>query len=46
MLMCGVVCVSPIWMHWTDMRDAELMGSMARAFRIHGWPSPFNQGKP
>ena len=36
MPMCGVVCVLPIWMYWTEVRDAELMGSQAGAFRLHG----------
>jgi NNP family nitrate/nitrite transporter-like MFS transporter len=36
MLMCCVVWVSLIWMYWTEVRGAELMGSKARAFRLRG----------
>ena len=36
MPMRGVVWVLPIWMCWTEVRDAELMGSQAGAFRLHG----------
>jgi NNP family nitrate/nitrite transporter-like MFS transporter len=36
MPMRGVVRVLPIWMYWTEVRDAELMGSKAGAFRLHG----------
>jgi NNP family nitrate/nitrite transporter-like MFS transporter len=36
MLMYGVVWVSLIWMYWTEVRGAELMGSKAKAFRLHG----------
>ena len=32
MLMYGVVWVSLIWMYWTEVRGAELMGSKAKAF--------------
>jgi nitrate/nitrite transporter NarK len=42
---CGVVRVSTIWRYWTEVWATELMGSRARAFRLRGWPSPFNQGK-
>jgi MFS transporter, NNP family, nitrate/nitrite transporter len=33
---CGVDWVLPIWMYWTEVRDAELMGSKAGASRPHG----------
>jgi NNP family nitrate/nitrite transporter-like MFS transporter len=36
MVMYGVVWVSLIWMCWTEVRGAELMGSKARAFRLRG----------
>ena len=36
MPMYGVVWVSLIWMYRTEVRGAELMGSKARAFRLHG----------
>jgi len=36
MLMYGVAWVSLIWMYWTGPRGTELMGSKARAFRLHG----------
>ena len=36
MLMYGVVWVSLIWMYWTEVRGAELMGSKAKPFRLHG----------
>jgi MFS transporter, NNP family, nitrate/nitrite transporter len=36
MPMFGVVWVSLIWMYWTAVRATELMGSRARAFRLHG----------
>ena len=36
MLMYGVVWVSLIWMYWTEVRGAELMGSKSKAFRLNG----------
>ena len=36
MLMYGVVWVSLIWMYWTEVRGAELMGAKAKQFRLHG----------
>jgi len=36
MLMYGVVWVSLIWMYWTEVRKAELMGSKAKAFSLQG----------
>ena len=36
MLMYGVVWVSLIWMYWTEVRGAELMGKNARQFALHG----------
>ena len=46
MLMYGVVWVSLIWMYWTEVRGVEVMGSGAKAFRLHGQARQFNQGKP
>ncbi len=34
MLMYGVVWVSLIWMYWTEVRKAELMGSNAKNFSL------------
>ena len=34
--MSGVVWLSLIWKYWTEVRDTELMGSKAGAFRLHG----------
>ena len=34
MLMYGVVWVSLIWMYWTEVRGAELMGPNAKDFRL------------
>ena len=39
MLMYGVVWVSLIWMYWTEVRGAELMGSKAKPFRLRGQPA-------
>ena len=39
MLMYGVVWVSLIWMYWTEVRGAELMGANAKPFRLHGSPA-------
>jgi NNP family nitrate/nitrite transporter-like MFS transporter len=36
MLMYGVVWVSLIWMYWTEVRGAELMGRNARPFLLRG----------
>ncbi|MFO1316824.1 MAG: nitrate/nitrite transporter [Burkholderiales bacterium] len=36
MLMYGVVWVSLIWMYWTEVRGAELMGARAKPFRLRG----------
>jgi len=36
MLMYGVVWVSLIWMYWTEVRRAEVMGSKATAFSLKG----------
>jgi NNP family nitrate/nitrite transporter-like MFS transporter len=36
MLMYGVVWVSLIWMYWTEVRGAELMGAKAKPFRLNG----------
>ena len=36
MLMYGVVWVSLIWMYWTEVRGAELMGAKAKRFRLNG----------
>jgi MFS transporter, NNP family, nitrate/nitrite transporter len=36
MLMYGVVWVSLIWMYWTEVRRAELMGDKAQAFSLKG----------
>jgi NNP family nitrate/nitrite transporter-like MFS transporter len=36
MLMYGVVWVSLIWMYWTEVRGAEVMGHKAKPFRMHG----------
>ena len=32
----GWVWLSLIWMFWTEVRGAGLMGSRVRAFRLHG----------
>ena len=34
MLLYGVVWVSLIWMYWTEVRRAEVMGSNAKAFSL------------
>ena len=34
MLMYGVVWVSLIWMYWTEVRKAELMGANAKSFSL------------
>jgi NNP family nitrate/nitrite transporter-like MFS transporter len=34
MLMYGVVWVSLIWMYWTEVRKAEVMGSNAKNFSL------------
>jgi NNP family nitrate/nitrite transporter-like MFS transporter len=34
MLMYGVVWVSLIWMYWTEVRQAEVMGPRAKAFSL------------
>jgi NNP family nitrate/nitrite transporter-like MFS transporter len=36
MLMYGVVWVSLIWMYWTEVRGAEVMGTKSKQFRLHG----------
>jgi len=36
MLMYGVVWVSLIWMYWTEVRGAEVMGRRAHAFSLDG----------
>jgi len=36
MLMYGVVWVSLIWMYWTEVRQAEVIGPRAKAFRLRG----------
>ena len=36
MLMYGVVWVSLIWMYWTEVRKAEVMGPRATAFKLKG----------
>ncbi len=36
MLMYGVVWVSLIWMYWTEVRRAELMGTRAQSFSLKG----------
>ena len=36
MLMYGVVWVSLIWMYWTEVRRAEVMGKNAQAFSFQG----------
>ena len=36
MLMYGVVWVSLIWMYWTEVRRAEVMGRHAKAFSLKG----------
>ena len=36
MLMYGVVWVSLIWMYWTEVRRAEVMGAKATAFSLKG----------
>jgi NNP family nitrate/nitrite transporter-like MFS transporter len=36
MLMYGVVWVSLIWMYWTEVRRAEVMGPKAEAFSLRG----------
>jgi len=36
MLMYGVVWVSLIWMYWTEVRHAEVIGPRAKAFRLRG----------
>ena len=36
MLMYGVVWVSLIWMYWTEVRRAQVMGAQATAFSLKG----------
>ena len=36
MLMYGIVWVSLIWMYWTEVRRAEVMGHNAQDFRLKG----------
>jgi NNP family nitrate/nitrite transporter-like MFS transporter len=36
MPMCGAICAPLIWTYWTAVRDAEVMGSKAGAFHLHG----------
>jgi NNP family nitrate/nitrite transporter-like MFS transporter len=36
MLMYGVVWVSLIWMYWTEVRKAEMMGPKSKAFSLQG----------
>jgi NNP family nitrate/nitrite transporter-like MFS transporter len=36
MLMYGVVWVSLIWMYWTEVRKAEVMGTRAKRFSLRG----------
>jgi NNP family nitrate/nitrite transporter-like MFS transporter len=35
MLMYGVVWVSLIWMYWTEVRKAEIIGPRSKAFSLH-----------
>ena len=44
MLMYGVVWVSLIWMYWTEVRSAELMGIKAKPFRFQGYQERSKQG--
>jgi NNP family nitrate/nitrite transporter-like MFS transporter len=36
MLMYGVVWVSLIWMYWTEVRRAPVMGPEAKSFSLQG----------
>jgi len=36
MLMYGMVWVSLIWMYWTEVRGAEVVGTKSKQFRLHG----------
>ena len=36
MLLYGIVWVSLIWMYWTEVRRAELMGSKSASFSLRG----------
>ncbi len=36
MLMYGVVWVSLIWMYWTEVRQAEVIGLRSKAFSLKG----------
>ena len=36
MLMYGVVWVSLIWMYWTEVRQAPVMGPEAKTFSLQG----------
>jgi NNP family nitrate/nitrite transporter-like MFS transporter len=45
MLMYGVVWVSLIWMYWTEVRGAELMGSRAKPFRLQRQQVAVKQGR-
>jgi NNP family nitrate/nitrite transporter-like MFS transporter len=40
MLMYGVVWVSLIWMYWTEVRQAELMGPRAAPSPLAGAVAP------
>ena len=44
MFMYGVVWVSLIWMYWTEVRGAELMGSRAKPFHLRQQPVAVKQG--
>ena len=46
MLIYGMVWVSLPWMHRTEVRGAEVIGSKTKALRLRGQPPPSNQGKP
>ena len=46
MLMYGVVWISLIWMYWTEVRGAEVMGTKSKPFRLLGLPQSINQGPP
>jgi NNP family nitrate/nitrite transporter-like MFS transporter len=35
MLMYGVVWVSLIWMYWTEVRHAPILGKYAKPFSLH-----------
>jgi len=39
MLMYGVVWISLIWMYWTEVRNAQVMGRTAQSFALNRKPS-------